>query len=362
MPAVAESKAQATLERLFDLLPARLDADARLTGERFGTMRFATGRIHQPQFESATGLSLRVYEGGRLGTATTDEFTKEGLRRLIEQARSLARVAPPEERFPGFPSAPDRRARAVPFSRPTASITPERLGDLASRAIEKANEKVKGARVSGAFHAGSEWIAVANSAGLRGFTQRSVAQASVLIERPEADPPVSGWSELADWDASRIDPEKLSLDAAGKVARRAPESIAAGSYRVVLGPCAVSELISSLGYLGFSGHGEQEGWSCLKSERGKAAFPSSVDLRDDGTSERSLPQGIDYEGSPKRPTPLIDSGVVGDAVTDLVTAGRLGRSPSGHGLPPESPWGDFGPIPTQLLLGAGDASVDELVK
>ncbi|MCI4329180.1 MAG: metallopeptidase TldD-related protein, partial [Thermoplasmata archaeon] len=52
----------------------------------------------------------------------------------------------------------------------------------------------------------------------------------------------------------------------------------------------------------------------------------------------------------------------GAPVTDLRSAARAGTKPTGHGTPPESPYGDWGPTPTQQLLAPGSASFDDLVR
>ncbi len=201
-----------------------------------------------------------------------------------------------------------------------------------------------------------------NSKGLDRSTTTSVAQASVLVDRPERDPPVSGWSEGAHWDVARLAPEKIGREAAERVATTAPEAVAPGAYRVVLRSSAVAHIIEFLSLLGFGGNGEVEGWSCLRRQRDRRIAPESVHLVDDARSRETLPAAIDYEGVATRATPLIDHGIARRGVTDVVTSGRLGRSLSGHAFPPESPAGDWGPIPAHLILAPGKASEEELIR
>ncbi|MCI4331731.1 MAG: TldD/PmbA family protein [Thermoplasmata archaeon] len=342
-------------------LPPGADADARLTGGEWGTMRFANGRIHQPHLEHSRLLSLRVASDLRLGTATTTDLTPEGVKEVVRQALAIAAISPVERKFPGFPAG-SKNPKPVAFSEATARLTPEAQGRIAAAALNAAHAAIPDSRVSGVVNAGQEFIAVANTSGLSRFSRRSVIQSSVLVERPTADPPVSGWSEGAHWDARELDAAALGREAASRVATTAPASVKPGKYRVLLGGSAASELIGYLGYLGFNGHGEEEGWSCLAKKRGRRTLPESMTIIDEGRSPYSIPQAIDYEGVEKRRTPLIESGVARAAVTDLVTAGRLGVSTSGHGLPPESPFGEWGPIPTQVRLLGGDAREEEMIR
>jgi PmbA protein len=326
------------------------------------TIRFANGRIHQPHLERTTHASYRVADGGRLGIATGVDVSPEGLATLRTAASQLARVAPVEPKFPGFFDGRSRKILSIPFSAPTAATAPETATRLAERILSAAEGAAPGGRIAGVVNVGGEELRVLNSAGLDRTSRTSLAQASVLVDRPDRDPPVSGWSEGAHWDARRLDPERLGAEAGERVAVSVPGSERPGTYRVVLRGSAMAEVMRFLSWLGFGGQGEVEGWSCLRRLRGKAIAPEFVHLVDDPASRFTIPQAIDYEGCATRPLALIDHGRAGPVVTDLLTAGRLGRTVTGHAFPPESPWGDFGPHPSHVLLAPGDASEAELVK
>jgi PmbA protein len=343
-------------------LPSSASADVRFTTSGWTTIRFANGRIHQPHLERSTHISFRVADGRRLGTATTSDPSAAGLRAVRDAARNLARIAPVEPKFLGFQPGTGRSRAPVGLSRATAEISPEAATRIAERILEAAEAAAPGGRIAGVVNVGGETLRVVNSAGLDRSDSRSVAQASVLVDRPERDPPVSGWSEGGHWDASKLDPERLGREAAERVARTPPESAKPGRYRVVFRGPAIAEALQFVGALGFSGHAEAEGWSCLRRSRGKRVAPEWVHLVDDPRSTATIPQGIDYEGTLTHRVPLIDHGVARDAVTDLVTAGRLGRPLTGHAFPPEAPWGDYGPDASHLLLSAGDANEEELIR
>jgi len=343
-------------------LPSGVSADVRVHRTSWTTIRFANGRIHQPHFERATHVSFRVAEDQRLGTATTVDASAEGIAAVRDAARALARVAPVERTFPGFPADGGQHGKAPPFSKATAELSPEEATRLAEKVLAAARDGAPGGRIAGVVIVGQQERRVVNSAGLDRTGVFSAAQSSVLVDRPERDPPPSGWSEGGHWDHRKLDFAELGREAAERVARSEPKSVEPGDYAVVLRGPAMSEALAFLANLGFSGHGEVEGWSCLHGSRGKEVAPEFVDLVDDPRSSASIPFAIDCEGAATHRFPLIDHGVAGDVGTDLVTAGRLGRTPTGHALPPEAPWGAYGPEPVRLVLGAGDASEDELVR
>ncbi len=343
-------------------LPEGVTADARIESETWTTIRFANGRITQPHRDRATRLSFRVADERRLGTATTGDLSPAGIAAVVRTARSLARVAPAESKFPGFPRDRPPRPAATAYSAATARLSPEAATRLAEEALAGAGGVAPGGRVAGVVNVGGWERRVLNSTGLDRRMASSAAQASVLVDRPDRDSPVSGWSEGAHWDARRLDPDLLGREAGERVPAGAPAPVAPGAYRVVLRGPAVAELLQFVAHLGFGGLAEERGWSCLKRWRGRRLASPAVHLVDDARSSDSLPEAIDSEGVAARRVPLIDHGVVRAAVTDTVLAGRLGRPLTGHALPPEAPWGDTGPVPMHLLLAPGDASEEELVR
>ena len=336
-------------------------ADVRLYENRWTTIRFAGGRIHQPHVEESTRLSLRVADDRRLGVATTTDLSASGLERLSRSAHALAAVAPRERSFPGFPGD-GTPARPVAWSGATADAGPEEACRAAVRLISSALAAAPGSDVAGAIHLGGERLRVANTTGLDRKSRTSVVQASVLAERPERDPPVSGWAEGADWALERLDLERIGREAGERVPTTPPRPLPAGTYRVVLRGPAVAEALGFLAALGYGGSAEVDGSSCLRGWRGRRLGPSSLTIVDDPRDPATIPRAIDYEGRLTHRFPLLTGGRVGQAVADLVTAGRLGRRPTGHAFPPEAPWGTTGSIPAHVVLAPGSASEDDLVR
>lgn len=343
-------------------LPDGSTGDVRIVTAAWTTIRFANGRIHQPHLERSTQVSFRVADGRKLATATGSDASAAGLSALATHARTLARIAPLERKFPGFGRPTGQGPGPLAFSKATAELSPEAATEMAEEILDRATSGAPGARIAGALSVGSEHLRVANSSGLDRSTRTSFARASVLVQRPDRDPPVSGWSEGAHWDAARLGPARLGREAVERMAKTTPVVVEPGTYPVVLRGPAVADLLRFLSHLGFGANGEVEGWSCLTGKRGRRVAPASVTLLDDPRSRETIPQAIDYEGTWTRSTPLIEKGVARSVVTDLLTAGRLGRKLTGHAQPPEAPWGDYGPTPSHLLLAPGDAREDELVR
>lgn len=362
MPLESPAEALALLDRLFDRLPAGTEADARLEAGAYATLRFANSWIHQPTVDRGATISLRILHEGRLGTATSSDLSTGGLDALVRAASALARVAPKDPKFPGFPRGDGAAVRPTPFDRETARLAADRLTPGAHAAIEQAHAVVGSSRVFGVLDQGAETLAVANTAGLRRATRRSMAHSSVLVDRTDLDLPVSGWSEGAHLAAGRLDAGRIGREAAERMPAVAPTPVAPGAYRVLLDGPAFSEAMMFLALLGFGGRAADDGSSCLAGKVGRRVASEQLELVDDGRAPDGLPTAIDYEGMPKRRRALLHRGVAGGPVTDLVTAGHLGAKLTGHALPPESPSGDAGPFPTNLIVRPGRAAWDELVR
>jgi PmbA protein len=156
---------------------------------------------------------------------------------------------------------------------------------------------------------------------------------------------------------SDIDAASIGRQAAEKARSTGnPVSVDFGDWPVVLEEYAVVDLLSMLGYMGFSALAVQEKRSFAKP--GKRVGSDLITIVDDGTDPASLPMAFDYEGVAKQRVQLIERGVCRDVVYDAQTAARAGRTSTGHGLPAPNP---YGPFPLNMAMSAGATPRDELI-
>jgi predicted Zn-dependent protease len=167
----------------------------------------------------------------------------------------------------------------------------------------------------------------------------------------------SGYAESAAVDVTDIDAGSIGRQAADKARSTGnPVSVDFGDWPVVLEEYAVVDLLSMLGYMGFSALAVQEERSFA--EPGKRVGSELVTIVDDGMDPATLPMAFDYEGVAKQRVPLIEHGVCRDVVYDSQTAFRAGRSSTGHGLPAPNP---YGPFPLNMAMAGGTVSRDDLI-
>jgi PmbA protein len=133
-------------------------------------------------------------------------------------------------------------------------------------------------------------------------------------------------------------------------------SVDPGDWPVVLEEYAVVDLLSMLGYMGFSALAVQEERSFA--EPGRQVGSELVTIVDDGKDPATLPMAFDYEGVGKQRVALIERGICREVVYDAQTAARAGRTSTGHGLPAPNP---YGPFPLNMAMSPGTTPRDELI-
>jgi len=315
--------------------------------------RFANSEIHQNVAESNVQVNLRFVIGKRVGVASTNRFDDEGLRRLAERAAAIARNSEELEDWGGLPEPTPISDVPDGYAEATAGATPELRAEGVRAVIAAAD--TAGVVSYGSFSTATETLGIANSKGVRASQRRTVSQLLTVAMAPDGG---SGYAESAAVDVTGIDAAEIGRQAAEKArATGNPIAVDPGEWPVVLEEYAVVDLLSMLGYMGFSALAVQEERSF--SEPGRRVGSDLVSIVDDGHDPETLPMAFDYEGVAKERVSLIDHGLCRDVVFDAQTAARAGRASTGHGLPAPNP---YGPFPLNMAMAAGETPRDELVR
>jgi PmbA protein len=326
--------------------------EAILLTEDSSLTRFAQSAIHQHVAERNGAVVLRVVLGKRIAVVTTNILSPSSLKRSVDRAISLARVQHPNEEFISLP-APKPIPQVETFSKNIDRLTPGRK----VKAIRNLFKKVKehGFEVSGAFSHGKVELAVVNSLGVEAHQDYSDLFFHLIVEGNG----VTGYASFVSRDPGQFNIDSLADEAIGKVSKEEPIKVDAEEYEVVLEPYAVSELLSFLGYLGFHALAVQEGRSFFCNEFGKRLVDEKVTIYDDGLDPEGLRIPFDFEGIPKQKVIFFEEGVVRGMTYDSFTGGREEKASTGHALLPPN---TEGPIPINLLMRAGNSSIEEMVR
>jgi predicted Zn-dependent protease len=328
------------------------EAEALVVAGESSLTRFANSEIHQNVTSSEIQANLRFVVGRRVGVTSSGRTDAEGIRALVERAAAIAANVEELEDWAGLPGAASAEQLDVAWSDGTAAASPE-LRAAGARAVIAAADAA-GVTAFGSFSTDAEAVAVANSRGVAAAERRTTSQLLTVSMGPDNG---TGYAEQCAIDATTIDAAAIGLESAERARASAnPVSIDPGDYPVVLHHYAVVDLLDMLGYLGFSALAVQEDRSFW--EAGRRVGSPLVTITDDGRDPNGLPMGFDAEGVPKQRLALLDAGVCRDLAFDQQTGARAGRGSTGHGLPAPNP---YGPFPTNMVMNAGDASLEELV-
>ena len=329
--------------------------EAVVQAEHSGFARFAGSEVHQPTLIENVSVFVRVVRGNRVGAAAANRIDDEGLRDLALRAGEAAEAAPEDPDLPALAGAsalPDVEG----YDEETAGLSPADQARLAADAIAGAGDTP----VYGFFTSGTATVAVVTSAGFAAEQTSTDAVALALAATDGA----SGYAEQTSWAVGDVDPAAVARQAF-ELARRTAnaDELEPGTYRAVLGPYAVGELLQYFAFDAFSGLALLEERSYLAGKLGERRFDEKVSIADDALDPQGLPKQFDFEGVPKQRVPLVENGVLRGAVWDSTSAVRAGgsRQSTGHAPPPA--FRRWGPLPFALSLAGGEAeSIDELVE
>jgi PmbA protein len=342
-----------TAERALAL--AGPDAQVTVVRERSLLSRFARSAPTQATAVDDTTVEILCVGDGHAATAQTNRLDDRALRETAARARAAwkaaARSGPGT--YPGLaePASPPAHDG---FDAETAELDPRHAGGALSAAFAVAAEH--DVEAFGVWTAGDVATAIAATSGLRVCDRVTDVFMKVVCRGRDGR---SGYAAEAAPAARALDARALAGRAAAKVSPEPPVELGPGSYPVVLEPEAVGLLLEFLGDLAHNGLADAEGRGALAGRLGARVASAAIDLSD--SPRETLPRAFDMEGVAKSAIRLIAGGVAVNVVHDRQSAAIAGggaRS-TGHATQPGgSPWG---PSPTNLVLGAGDAAgADEL--
>lgn len=346
---MGEDAALNLLERALSLSPAE-QADVYLSSQDLGLTRFAGNAIHQNVSHSNVSLNIRAVEGRRLGRATTNNLSDEGIRRAMESAKRNARLMPEDPAFPGLPE-PQPAPRVASWDEAAAACSPQTRARMVGEVCRLG--AAEGLDTAGACRTGTQEIAVVSSRGVRAYHAGTFAGLIITTRSGTS----AGWAKGGAWRLAQIDYPALAREAADKAVRgRDPQPVTPGEYTVVLDHYAVDDILEALSLYSMGAQAVQEGRSWMCGIQGSRAMSDSVSIWDDGASLDGWPMPFDAEGVPRRRVELVKNGVVNSPVHNAYTAAQDGVESTGHQVYFTGP-----PIASNLFMQPGDKTVEQLI-
>jgi predicted Zn-dependent protease len=345
-------QASEACERVLAMVGGRAEATSSAVVGTSSLTRFANSHIHQNVTEDLRGVSLTVAVDGKVARAVTTRTDPDSLAALVERGLAAAELRPADPDFAGF--APQAEIPDVDhWDDGTAGATPEQRAAVVAAFVDAGT----GLQGAGYCSTVATVHVLASTTGQRAVGRSALAQLDGIHRAAgTAGHPADGYAQITSVRLADLDGATCGARAAAKArAGLDPVELPPGSYEVVLEPKAVAEALLFPAYLGFNGKAHAEGTSFV--HLGEAQWDAPVDIWDDATDARALGDAFDAEGTPKRRLDLVSRGESVGLAHDRRSARLAGVEPTGHSVGSEA----LGGYPTDLFLGDGDESPDELV-
>lgn len=348
MPELNEAQARELLTRALKLSKAEA-CEVNIGGNAGGNIRYARNTVSTAGATEDSTLVVRSFFGLRSGTATANQFDDPTIERAVRLSEEMARTAPEDPE--SMPPLGPQTYTPVPaaYSGATAGITPAYRARVAEASIRPAREA--GCVAAGFLQDGSNWQAMANTAGLFGYHRQTGLNFSVTMRTEDGTG--SGYAERDVNDVSLFDGAAASRIAAEKAkASREARAIEPGKYTVIMEPAAAVDLLRPLAF-SLNARQADEGRSPLSkpgggTRLGEKLVDEAVTITSDPSRAEvpTAPWGGD--GRPFAPTTWIENGVVKNLFYSRYWAQKQGKPAT--------------PFPANLIMAGGNASLEELIK
>ena len=352
-PLITRDQAKELADHIITLSKAD-QTRVNIVSEWSGHTRFADASITTSGGITDTTITITTTIGRRRASATTNVIDEASLKRTVDLAIRLARLAPEDpELMPEL--GPQTYSAVNAYVSSTADLDPETRASAVQRAVgaATASGKPAGAIFSAGFlEATARATAVATSNGLFAYHRSTEAEFSMTARTPDGTG--SGWASAGARDWSAVDPAAIGRVAAQKaVASRMPEAIEPGMYTAVLEPQAVTDLVPLLAGA-FNARNADEGRSPFSKSGGgnrigEKVADERVTLYSDPMDPSLLGEPFDNQGLPIGRTVWIEKGMLRNLAYSRFWAQKQGKPPTAS------------PLAGGLTLAGGTRSTEELI-
>jgi len=314
------------------------------------------------QVQDVGTLGVRIFLGRRWALSHTTDLSPGAGRRAVRDAFALASLMPEDPHM--------RLAEGTEEAGVLELVDPALAGLTEEQRFEEALEIERGAYGEDPRVRTSRYVCftdsrretfLANTRGLElGYEDASV-HLSAMFGAREGD---AGQQLFGSESSRRLD--GVSAPRLGKsVARRlgftlGGSALPTGTRDVVLDPSQAPYLVAQLAEA-LNGESVHLGRSYLRDRVGERVASEGFHLRDAPfLAEESGSAPWDDEGVPCRDKTMVEAGILKGYLFDIVSASKAGTVSTGNGFR-ASVGSPARATPTQLVLGAGEESIESLV-
>ncbi len=312
MPILSQTDAQALLKQVLGYSTAD-ECEATLNGRTSGNIRYARNSVSTAGAADTASLAVEARFGKRSGIATCNEFDEATLRRCVQRAEEIARLAPES---PEYVPLLGPQTYLKPPSAAATTLSPANRAQAAADSMSLC--AAKNLTAAGFLDGGSTFVAMRNNKGLEAYQQSTKTDFSVTVRT--ADGRGSGYAIADVTDAAKLNARALTQRAADKATSSLnAKAIEPGKYTVILEPAALmaGDDLSLLGGLmyGLDARSADEGRSFLTKKgggnrRGEKLFDERVTIYSDPLNAEVPGDAFDGNGLPAQRMSWIEKGAV----------------------------------------------------
>ncbi|AMJ66397.1 TldD/PmbA family protein [Hymenobacter sp. PAMC 26628] len=350
MPILSQTDAQALLKQVLGYSTAD-ECEASLNGRTSGNIRYARNGVSTAGAQDTISLAVEARFGKRSGVATCNEFDEATLRRCVQRAEEIARLAPESPEY--VPLLGPQTYLQPPSAAPTV-LAPAARAQAAADSINLC--VAKNLTAAGFLDGGTSFVAKRNNKGLDAYQQSTNTDFSVTVRT--ADGRGSGYAIADVTDAAKLNTKALTQRAADKAAGSLnAKAIEPGKYTVILEPAALmaGDDLSLLGGLlyGMGAREADEGRSFLTKKgggnrKGEKLFDDKVTIYSDPMNAEVPGNAFDGDGLPTQRMSWVEKGVVKNMLYSRYWAQK-------NNVPATA-------FPSGFIMSGGTQSTAELIK
>ena len=286
--------------------------------------------------------------GPKHAVVTTNDLSDEALKRTVEQAERLAKLAPDDPE-----SMPELDAQKYVSVNGWFDATAELSAADRAKAALSALEPARAAgdvTAAGFLISGAGMSSVANQKGMFAYFRNTSANYTLTVRTKDGTG--SGWAAADHPDWKQLDFDAIAKRAIGKArASRNPQKVEPGRYTVILEAQGVGDLVQLVGNY-TNARASDEGRSPFVKQGGgnkigEKIVDSRVTIFSDPADPQLLAQPFDGEGFPISRQVWIEGGTLKQLYYSRFWAKKQGKQATG--------------FPSSLKMSGGTASIDEMI-
>ncbi|MCK0107762.1 TldD/PmbA family protein [Flavobacteriaceae bacterium S0825] len=322
--------------------------EINISGSESGNIRYARNTVSTSGHRSNQTLVVQSNFGLKSGVATIDEFDDASLKKVVERAEELAKLAPENPEFMP-PLGPQTYDESITYSKATANITPGYRAEVAASSINPAASK--DVTSAGFLNDSAGFSAMLNSNGL--FAYNKSTNVNFTVTMRTNDGTGSGWVTRDFNDVSKFDAVEASNVAIDKaIMSREAKAIEPGKYTVILEPAASIGLLQNM-FGSIDARTADEGRSFMSKEGGgnklgEKIIDERINLWSDPLHPDVPTPTWNGQGQPLKKMKWIENGVVKNLAYSRYWAKQKGVDPV--------------PFPSNAIMDGGNASLEDLIK